>query len=91
MSMSKSLQDSLSSELKKIKTHLGLTFQRAIEERTNVELKFNNKEVTPIDPFMPWETNAYYGSIEENRIVTTEIEGKSVDVKIPIRYHPSHK
>ena len=82
MSMSKSLQDSLSSELKKIKTHLGLTFQRVIEERTNVELKFNNKEVTPIDPFMPWETNAYYGSIEENRIVTTEIEGKSVDVKI---------
>lgn len=82
MSMNKSLQDSLTGEIKKIKTHLGLTFQRVIEERSNVELVFNGKKVQPIDPFMPWENNPYYGTIQENRIVTTEIEGESVNVKI---------
>lgn len=82
MSMNKSLQDSLSGEIKKIKTHLGLTFQRVLGERNNVDLKFNGKDVSPIDPFMPWEKNPYYGTISDERIVTTEIEGNSVDVKI---------
>ena len=41
MSMNKSLQDSLSGEIKKIKTHLGLTFQRVLEHRSNQDATRN--------------------------------------------------
>ena len=71
MSMNKSLR-TLFPVKSKIKTHLGLTF--LLEQRSNVELKFNGKDVQPIDPFMPWENNPYYGTISDERILQQRLK-----------------
>jgi ribosomal protein L28 len=67
---------SFEKEIKKIRTHLGITFDRVIksEERGHVDLKFQTKTLKPIDPFMAWEDDPKFGTVSQ---LTTPIAFKS--------------
>jgi hypothetical protein len=78
----------LEKEVNRIRCHLGLTFERAIRSKLlgGTVLKFQGREVAPIDPFMRWEEHARFGTIVEPTFtVNANIEGK----KIPVRVTPA--
>lgn len=67
VSLDSTKEASFNKEITKIRTHLGITFDRVIksEERGHVEFKFQTKTLKPIDPFMVWENDSKFGTVSQ--------------------------
>ena len=63
--LSSSKSAAFSKEVRRIKVHLGITFEKVLKskDRGHVELSFMGLPVTPINPFMDWEEDPRYGTV----------------------------
>jgi hypothetical protein len=87
LSMDSDSTVSLNKEIKRIEAHLGLTFERVLnsKHRGHVKLKFNGRQVKPINPFMEWEDDPRYGVVT---IPSTPISFDSEKGKVTARVKP---
>jgi len=78
MSLDSSDVAALEKEIKRIITHLGLTFQRVLvsKSRGDVDVKFQGKELVAISPVMEWEKDSRFGSIIEKSVSLKFGKGK---------------
>lgn len=75
--------DALELEMKKIKTHLGLTFQRIIESRDQTILSLNGSPVEALDPSMHWEDDPRLGTVRvDKRIRVKTGDGPKISVNV---------
>ena len=89
--LNKSAQMSLGKEVKKVRIHLGLTYHRIIEENKDTTLKLDGKIIHALDPFMPWEKDIDYGTVRNDVIIPTKIDGDLVNVKASMIIIPHEK
>jgi hypothetical protein len=81
-SYDRELDDSISKEIKKIRIHLGLTFQKIIRDKPEVELLFNGKIVESIDPMMYYEKDPIFGTESQQIWIKLDINGSPLMVKV---------
>lgn len=72
-------------EIRKIKVHLGITFERVLEsnDRGHVELLFQGTPVPPINPFMVWEDDPRYGTVSSPTVpISFDSGGRTVRARV---------
>ena len=64
-SLSSKRSVSINKEIKRIRVHLGLTFERVMKSKSRgkTQLFFQGKKLEPIDPFMEWDDDPVFGSV----------------------------
>jgi len=75
-------EDSMLDEISKVRTHLGLTFQRIIQDRRDTSLSLNGELVEPLDPFMSWEAHPRTGTVRFEKRIMVKIDD---DTKSAVR------
>jgi hypothetical protein len=79
----KSHMDALELELKKVRVHLGLTFQRIIETRSQTTLSLNGSPIEPLNPSMPWEDAPRFGTVHlDKRLGVKTEDGSKISVNV---------
>ena len=79
----KSHMDALELELKKVRVHLGLTFQRIIETRSQTTLSLNGSPIEPLNPSMPWEDSPRFGTVRlDKRLGVKTEDGSKISVNV---------
>lgn len=87
------LGTSLTREVERIRVHLGITYHRVMTEGKlkDVSLTLQGREITPIDPRMPWEDSPKWGLVSMSDYVGVEIEGVHVTVPVDFCILPHRK
>ena len=81
-SYDRELDDSISKEIKKIRVHLGLTFQKIIRDKPEIELIFNGKSIDPIDPMMSHEKDSIFGTESYQKYIELDVDGSPLMIKV---------
>lgn len=78
-------------QIDKIRIHLRMTYHRILEQNPHVVFKFQGKNLQPLDPSMPWESHAKYGTVTKSDRISVIVNDEKVNVNITYVIIPHSK